>query len=651
MDVSTETRMTPARPTSQRPTGRLGAPALAASVAAAIFWLGYEGGAYGLSTRGSFAIAVWWVVLLVAALALVPAAKLPRAALATGGFLAAFAAFTGLSLAWAASNEKAFNELNRVCLYLGVYTLVVLVARRSSIRAWSDGAAVGLTAVCVLGLASRLFPEHFPAGDVPRFLSAAAARLSYPVDYWNALATLAALALPLLLAWATRARSAVERGVVLAPVPALAATIYLTSSRGGSAAAVAGVILFFAATRRRWVAATALALSGAGSAVAVDLLRSRSVLVDGPLRSALAESQGRSAAWLVLAACAATGLAYGAVTVIGVRAPRVPRGAGVALAAVVVAILVAGAAAAHPVRRFHEFKQLPPTTSPTSVQSHLLMTSGNGRWQLWHAAYEEFRAHPLRGGGAGSYESWWARHGSIPSFVLDAHSLYLETLGELGLIGLVLLGACFFAGVVAAAGRLRRLSGDERVTFAGLFAAFVAFALEAGIDWMWEVTAVGTVGFVCLALMTGAASAPEGSPAAGGGRRRAVRIALPLLAAVLIVAQAVPVLAAVAIRDSQRGAVRRDADAAFSEADRARRIQPWAASPYVQLALVEEQAGALRAARSSLADAIARDRSDWRTWLIVARVEAKLGHPRLARAALEHTRALNPRSPLFRARR
>ena len=34
--------------------------------------------------------------------------------------------------------------------------------------------------------------------------------------------------------------------------------------------------------------------------------------------------------------------------------------------------------------------------------------------------------------GAGSYESWWAQHGSISYFIRDAHSVWLETLGELG---------------------------------------------------------------------------------------------------------------------------------------------------------------------------------------------------------------------------
>ena len=42
------------------------------------------------------------------------------------------------------------------------------------------------------------------------------------------------------------------------------------------------------------------------------------------------------------------------------------------------------------------------------------------RWQLWGSAIDEFETKPLVGRGAGSFESWWLRHGSIPLFVKDA---------------------------------------------------------------------------------------------------------------------------------------------------------------------------------------------------------------------------------------
>ena len=59
------------------------------------------------------------------------------------------------------------------------------------------------------------------------------------------------------------------------------------------------------------------------------------------------------------------------------------------------------------------------------------------------------------GRGAGSYESWWSEHGTLATFVKDAHSLYLQTLGELGVVGLVLLLTALTAGATAGIARLR----------------------------------------------------------------------------------------------------------------------------------------------------------------------------------------------------
>jgi Tfp pilus assembly protein PilF len=76
-------------------------------------------------------------------------------------------------------------------------------------------------------------------------------------------------------------------------------------------------------------------------------------------------------------------------------------------------------------------------------------------------------------------------------------------------------------------------------------------------------------------------------------------------------------------------------------------VQPWAASPHLQLALVEERRGDLSAARSAIAEAIERDRLDWRLWLTAARIDGEAGRPEAARAKLDRAVALNPRSPFL----
>src|SRR6185437_15808245 len=101
------------------------------------------------------------------------------------------------------------------------------------------------------------------------------------------------------------------------------------------------------------------------------------------------------------------------------------------------------------------------------------------------------------------------------------------------------------------------------------------------------------------------------------------------------------------IARSQSAVGRSDLASARKHANAARDIQPWAASPYVQLALVNEEAGALVSARERINDAIDRDRLNWRLWLVLARVETKLGYPRAAADSLRRAVELNPRSPLF----
>ena len=560
--------------------------------------------------------------------------------------LGAFAAFTLLSTAWAASAELAFGEFDRVALYFGVFALATLAATAVD-RAWiADGIALGIVAVAACALAGRFFPHVVSAGGGQTLLPTSYTRLSYPVNYWNGLAILLALAYPLLLRAAV-ARPPAGAGVAVAPLPALGAAIYLASSRGGAVVAVVGVIAFVALCDRRTFALVGVAVAGLGTLAAVAVLRAHAGLVNPPLGHAAPGGQGRNAALLLVAVCAVAGLTFGLARryaggfVLGRRE-------GAVLAALAGAALVAGIVAAHPIGRFQEFKRPPVPPAPGQadfVQSHLLSSSGSGRWQFWSAAIDEFDTRPLEGRGAGSYTAWWAAHGTLPAFVRNAHSLYLEVLGELGIVGFLLLAGAFVTGLVAAARRALIAGGAERATGSALTATFVAFAVAAGIDWVWEIAAVSAVGIACLGLAIGAGGAalPRVS--------RWVRLAAGAVALVLVTAQVLPLLSDLRIGDSQAAVRRGDTKAAIDAALSARDLAPWASSPYLQLALVSEQSGDLPAADRWIQQALRRDRLDWRLWLVASRIEAKAGRAKVARASLERAVELNPRSPLFSSER
>ena len=657
------------RAVSHKAVGALQRYGLTAGVAIAVFALGFQSGGYDVSVRNSFAIAALWAIVVAVGSLVWPLERPARAALIAAGLLAGLLAWTAIALVWSDGAERAFNEVNRVALYLGVFVLVVLASRRGSGARWADGLATGIVAIALVGLASRLFPELIGDRGVSSFFPRGTRYLGYPLDYWNGLGIFAGLGLPLLLRAAVDARSSVWRALAVGSTPALCATLYLTSSRGGILTAAVGVGVFLALCGDRMRALVAAAVMGAGAVATVAVLSARSDLADGNLQAAGVAAQGRSAAVLIAAICLLAGIVYGFASRRPLRGPglRIPRPA---LAGAALVLVGAAVVAAKPADRLESFKQPPrnpfarvqnsagtggaadaPRLSPTS--RHLLSSTGNGRWQFWGAAVDEFQTKPLIGRGPGSYEAWWAEHGSVSYFTRHAHSLYLETLGELGVVGLALLAGFLLTGLVAGAVRLRTATAPDRNVIAALLALTTAFAVAAAIDWIWQLTVIPVVAVAALALLTGPATARGTATASvrqGTGMVTA-RAGVVAVALCLIAAQAIPFLAQDGIRRSQVRFAAGDLAGAREAALDARSIQPWAASPHLQVALVAERRGDLAAARTAIAKAIRRDELDWRLWVTASRLDAAAGLTGQARTKLDRAIELNPRSPLLRSMR
>jgi hypothetical protein len=215
----------------------------------------------------------------------------------------------------------------------------------------------------------------------------------------------------------------------------------------------------------------------------------------------------------------------------------------------------------------------------------------------------------------------------------------------------LLLAGAFATGAVAGVRRLRAALPEDRATPAALLAVLAAFTVGAALDWVWQLPALAAVVMVCLGLLVGpAADAPRhvAVPARLGAGRRSVLAAAALA---VLCAQAIPFLAAEQISASQRAVARGDLADALDGASSAHAIQPWAASPYRQTALVHEEAGRLAPARAAVAAAIRRDGGDWRLQVIAARLAVKDGDVPAARKALARARRLNPRSQLLEAAR
>jgi hypothetical protein len=606
------------------------------AVAAALLLLAFDQGAYETTSWAAAGVVVWWLAVVGVAIAQWPLQRVGPAALPVT-LLAAFAGFAAVSIMWAPSVERAVIEFNRTSLYAGVALLVATGVATSARPRVANGILIGVVGVAATALATRFFPQVIDTRQSFVALPVGAVRLNYPIGYWNGLAILVALGVPFLLRATLYARALWLRAAALAAAPALSVVIFLTSSRTGVIAAAVGALAFVLLERRRVAAVTALAVAAGGAVVALNQVAGREAVVDGVGATG---GDGRAAAIIVMLACAGVATAYALAVAGAGRFLRPPTPLHERLTAAAVSVAVAAVVAvSDPVARFEAFRSVADVgESGNFVRSHLLSSGGNGRWQLWTGAIEQFRANPIAGGGAGSFQSWWDQHRDYPLFVRDAHSLYAETLAELGLVGAALLcGALGTAVVLALRRRQRETAADAGVTAASA-AALVAFLLAAGVDWMWELPAVTVVGMAALGVAVGA------RPSARSARStaRPVRLLVALAGAVLALLQ-LPLLLGERAREASRTAARDgDVARAHEQAELARDVAPWAASSYLQLALLAEARRDYAAARAYLNEAIARDPRAWTLWLVSARIETKAGRVVAARASLARARELNP---------
>ncbi|NLT06350.1 MAG: hypothetical protein GXY03_08565 [Solirubrobacterales bacterium] len=124
---------------------------------------------------------------------------------------------------------------------------------------------------------------------------------------------------------------------------------------------------------------------------------------------------------------------------------------------------------------------------------------GSNRADYWDVALGAFAAAPVGGLGTAGFRVEWLRERDVLEGAVDAHSLYVETAAELGLVGLALLAA-FAAGIALCLWRAVRGGGPDAALVAGPCAALAALALHYGIDWDWELPALTLYGLLLAAV-------------------------------------------------------------------------------------------------------------------------------------------------------
>ncbi|HXD57563.1 MAG TPA: O-antigen ligase family protein [Thermoleophilaceae bacterium] len=433
--------------------------------------LAFFSGGYFDQPRLWAAIAAFGLVLLAVLVSEKPLPSSRSGQLAIAG-LAALTGWTALSIGWAPLAGPAFHDMQRLLLYLAL-----LVAAAALLREWAAAEAVepalaaGALIVIGYGLAGRLLP-----GVVHLHQSlSAAGRLEQPLTYWNATGALAAMGFVLCarLTGDPERRTVVRAGAAAASVP-LGVGVYLSFSRGALAAVAAGLlVLLLLAFDRRQLRAIAVCLAGAVVACVPAGLFGGVRALHGSLGS----REGQGAIMLVLLLAIAAACAY-----LATRSADDPRGfKRVRRSHVVIALGALLLLTVLLVARVHE-----KTTAARGATTARLGSVESNRYAYWKVAGHMFTAHPLRGEGSASFGVEWLKHRKIPEAAQDAHSLYIETAAELGLVGLAAL-ALFLGGAAVSA---RRAFVRDPALTAGWIAASSVWLVHAGLDWDWEMPAV-----------------------------------------------------------------------------------------------------------------------------------------------------------------
>jgi hypothetical protein len=434
----------------------------------------------------------------------------------------------------------------------------------------------------------------------------------------------------------------------------------LTISRGGALALVVGIVVFLLFVPRRLGALGTLLVAGLGSAMLLSGAAQRDALQDG-LATAAAVHEGTELIWLAVIVCGGVALLQVAMGLAArhVDRPRLLAPGRRATAVLVVCVLAAlgavGVAAGGPGwagDRWQEFKGpagVASAVNEDNVFTRLQGANGNGRYQYWEAARAANATDRLKGTGPGTFEFWWARHSTTPAFIRDAHTLYFETLAETGIVGFTLLVGLLAFLLATAFVRSLRASAGARIWIAAAVGGVAVFMTAAAFEWVWEMAAVACAVMVLTAVIV----AGHEEPAVARSQPRLpllARLALALVAVAAACTVGVPMAGALATRNSRAAAADGQLASALGDSRTAERLQPYAATPHLQQALVLEEGGALANAATAARAATAEEPTNWRPWFVLARIEARRGEAGPAVSALRKARSLNPRSPLVAKR-
>ena len=525
-------------------------------------------------------------------------------------------------------------EAERGLLYVAAAgAAVLLLSVRADVPALLGGVVAGAVVLSLYALATRLFPGRVGGAYDP----SSGYQLAEPIGYWNALGLLVAIATLLAAGFAAHGGHVAVRALAAVSLVVLLPTLYFTFSRGALGALVAAAVVQVALDPRRVRLIVSGLVLGAPAAFGVLYASRFHALTAAGASLTTAQAEGRRVATALVLLALVAGLAAVALQVAEHRV-RLPERAGsivVAAAAALAVVVAVGvvAAAGGPVdavERVTDEFSAPLAAGDGDLDRRLLSVSGNGRGEYWRVAAGMVRDEPLLGRGAGSFEAEWLVERPVAFHARDAHNLYLETLAELGPVGLLLLVGTL-ALPLFAGGRARH--GRYGAAAAGALAAYL---VHAAVDWDWELPVVTVPALFCATALLVQGDADDEPWLTGRRRGKALGLLVPVLA-VALVAHVGNRAAAASVAANEDA----EPDHALAEARRAIAWQPWSEESWqlrgeAELALRDDAA-----ARRSFGRALELNDESWSIWFDLAVAAEGAEQAR----ALGRAKSLNPLSP------
>ena len=630
------------------------------------------------------------IAMILGSAALVVAALLQRpwtkeAPLYGGGPLLGFALLAGLtalSVLWSLAPADSWIEATRTFAYLAVFAGAIAFARLGPQR-W-PAVVVGVGAGCLLVCAWALLTKVFPASLAPDEVYA---RLREPFAYWNSVGLMAALGVPPML-WlaARRTGHAAVNALAWPAIGLLLVCMMLAYSRGALVALAIGVGVWFVLVplRLRALVTLAAGVLVAGPVIAWAFSQDGLTTDRAPIAARVdAGHEFGALLLLMIALLLAAGLAVQFAAAQRPPTPRQRRLAGrgaLAVLALVPVIGLLGLATAEggvsgQVKKAWTQLTDPNAATPANTPDRLTATS-SVRARYWREALDIHATEPLLGTGAGAYATVRKRFRADTLEVRHAHGYVVQTLADLGWVGLIvslLAAAAWLLAAARATGVWRADRGlpydPERIGMLTLVVIVLAFAAHSAIDWTWFVPANAGVAVLCAGWVVGrgplrarlehpeGAPGPQASPWPHASRLARLGARVPPLRA-LAVGMVIAIALAAAWTAYQPVRAVHAGDAAFDRLDQgqpeaaadiarlATERNPLSVDPLFELAAIEEARGRTQEAEAALERAVSLQPASAEAWRRLGRLRlSTLNDPKGALSAFQAAYYLDPKSP------